>query len=136
MRRALAIVALVVALVPASPAAAQPLDATATEALAATLKMLLDPAQRGAAIAGNPQAAPIDQHIRSLTGSEALTQEFYALAADIFQELAVGTGGDVTKMTETLGRARTDPAGFAALLSPETQQRLRQLSTKITDQRR
>jgi hypothetical protein len=136
MRCALALVTLVVALATASPAAAQPLDATATEALAATLKMLLDPAQRGAALAGNPQAASIDQHVRSLTGSEALTQEFYALAADVFQELAVGTGGDVTKMTETLGRARTDPAAFATLLRPETLQRLRQLSTKIADQRR
>jgi hypothetical protein len=136
MRRALALAALLVALVPATPPGAQPLDATATEALAATLKMLLDPAQRDAAIAANPQAGPIDQHVRSLTGSEALTQELYALAADVFRELAVGTGGDVTKMTETLGRARTDPAGFAALLSPETQRRLRQLSTQITDQRR
>jgi hypothetical protein len=136
MRGALALVALVVALGPASPAAAQPLDATATEALAATLKMLLDPAQRGAAIAASPQAASIDQHVRSLTGSEALTQEFYALAAEVFQELAVGTGGDATRMTETLARARTDPAAFAALLSPETLRRLRQLSTKISDQRR
>jgi hypothetical protein len=136
MRRVLALVALVVALGPGSPASAQPLDATATEALAATLKMLLDPAQRGAVIAGSPQAATIDQHVRSLTGSEALTQEFYALAAEVFQELAVGTGGDVTKMTETLGRAPTDPAAFAALLSPQTLQRLRQLSTKIADQRR
>jgi hypothetical protein len=136
MRRALALVALVVALGPASPVIAQPLDATATEALAATLKMLLDPAQRGAAIVASPQAASIDQHVRSLTGSEALTQEFYALAAEVFQELAVGTGGDATKMTETLGRARTDPAAFAALLSPATLQRLRQLSTKIADQRR
>jgi hypothetical protein len=136
VRGALALVALVVALGPAAPAAAQPLDATATEALAATLKLLLDPAQRGAAIAGNPQAASIDQHIRSLTGSEALTQEFYALAADVFRELAVGTGGDAAKITETLGRGRTDPAAFAALLSPETLERLRQLSTKIADQRR
>jgi hypothetical protein len=136
MRRALAVIASIVALVGAAPLGAQPLDSTATEALAATLKMLLDPAQRGAAIAANPQAAPIDQHIRALTGSDALTQEFYALAAEVFQELAVGTGGDVAKMTEALGRARSDPSGFAALLSPQTQQRLRQLSTKISDQRR
>jgi hypothetical protein len=136
MRRFAATLGLIVALVQASPSGAQPLDPSAAEALAETLKMLLDPAQRGAAVAGNPQAGPIDQQIRSLTGSEALTQELYALAADVFQELAVGTGGDLTKMTESLARARTDPSGFAAALSPQTQERLRELSIKISDQRR
>ena len=126
--------ALVAALAPA--AAAQALDPTATEALATTLKMLLDPAQRSAAIAGSPQAGALDQQIRTLTGSDALTQEFFALAADIFQELTQASGGDPVKMTQTLDGARTDPSGFAAMLSPATLERLRQLSVKISDQRR
>jgi hypothetical protein len=98
--------------------------------------MLLDPTLRSAAIAGNPQAAAADQQIRALTGSDALTQELFALAADVFQELTQASGGDATKMAQTLDAARTDPAGFAALLSPATQERLRQLSIKITDRRR
>ena len=129
------VVALLLALA-ASPGRAQALDPTATEALAATLRMLLDPAQRAAALAGNAQAGQIDQQIRALTGSEALTQEFYALAADIFQELTQGSGGDPAKMTEALARGSTDPSGFAAVLSPRTLERLRQLSVKISDQRR
>jgi hypothetical protein len=127
--------ALALALAPAS-AAAQALDPTATEALAATLKMLLDPAQRSAAIAGSPQAGALDQQIHALTGSDALTQEFFALAADIFQELTQASAGDPMKMTQALDSARTDPSGFAAMLSPATLERLRQLSTKISDQRR
>ena len=35
-----------------------------------------------------------------------------------------------------LDAARTDPAAFAAMLSPKTLERLRQLSVKISDQRR
>jgi hypothetical protein len=127
--------ALVLALAPAA-AAAQALDPTATEALAAALKVLVDPAQRSAAIAGSPQAGAIDQQIRTLTGSDALTQEFFALAADVFQELTQASGGDPVKMTQALDSARTDPSGFAAMLSPATLERLRQLSTKISDQRR
>ena len=130
------VLSLVFALAMAAPLRAQPLDPTATEALATTLKTLLDPTQRSAAIANNPQAAPIDQQIRSLTGSEALTQEFYALALDVFSELTQAAGGDITKMSEMLDRGKSDPAGLVAMLSPQTQERLRQFSTKISDQRK
>jgi hypothetical protein len=136
VRRVAAALALVVALAQTASTAAQALDPTATEALAATLRMLLDPAKRSAALGGNAQAGQIDQQIRALTGSEALTQEFYALAADVFRELTQGSGGDAAKMTEALARGRTDPSGFAAALSPQTLERLRQLSVKISDQRR
>ena len=98
----------------AAPAHAQALDPTASEALSATLRMLLDPAHRSIAIAGSPQAGAIDQQIRALTGSDARIQE----------------------LTQALDRARTDPSGFAAMLSPATLERLRQLATKISDQRR
>jgi hypothetical protein len=136
VRRVAAALALVVALAQVPSLGAQALDPTATEALAATLRMLLDPAQRSAALAGNAPAGQIDQQIRALTGSEALTQEFYALAADVFQELTQGSGGDPAKMTEALARGRADPSGLAAVLSPRTLERLRQLSVKISDQRR
>jgi hypothetical protein len=100
------------------------------------MKILVDPAQRAGAVAGTPQAGPIDQDIRALTRSDALTQELYALAADVFRELAESSGGDLSKMSQTLERARTDPAGFAAGLSPQTLERLRQLSIRISDQPR
>lgn len=128
--------ALALALALSASAGAQGLDPAATEALAATMKMLIDPAQRGAAVAGSPQATAIDQQIRALTGSEALTQEFFALAADVFQELTVATGGDVNKLVQALDGARTNPSAFAATLSPATLERLRALSVKISDQKR
>jgi hypothetical protein len=136
LARAAAALALVVSLGPASPHEAQALDPTASEALAATLRMLLDPAQRAAAIEGNSYAVPADKKIRELAGSDELTQELYALAADLFQELVQSSDGDLTKLTEALQRGQADPAAFAAGLSPRTLERRRELSVRISDQRR
>ena len=124
------------ALPPAPPVRAQALDAASREALGATLRMLQDPALRGAAISGSPQAGAADRQLQSLGGSPQLTQELYGLAAEIFADLTRGTGGDVQRMTEALERGRTDPAGFAAMLSPATLQKLRELSVKISDRPR
>jgi phage-related minor tail protein len=126
--------ALMIALLVATPLAAQPLDSASSEALAATLRMLQDPAVRAAAVTATPQATAVDQQIQSIAGSPALTQEIYALAAQVMSELARSSGGDVNRMVDVLERGKTDPAGFAALLSPETLQRLRELSTRISDQ--
>jgi len=120
----------------AAPLGAQSPDPAAGDPLATTLRMLLDPSLRAAAIAGNPQAGAADQQIRALTGSDALTQEFFGLAADVFRDLTQASGGDAAAMAQALDRARTDPRAFAATLSPQTLERLRQLSIKISDQKR
>lgn len=121
----------------APPLAAQTLDPASQEALAATLMMLRDPALRGPAISGNAQAAGIDRQVQGMVGgSPQLAQEFYELAAEIFDELAQGTGGDVVRLNEALERAKSDPAAFATLLSPATLERLRALALKISDRPR
>jgi len=98
--------------------------------------VLRDPALRSPAVAGSPRAAAIDTEVRAMTGSPQLTQEFYDLAATIFEELAKSSGGDPNTMRETLERAAEDPAAFAALLSPATLDRLRALAVKISDRPR
>jgi hypothetical protein len=136
--RQIALVAMVLGVVLAGPGplGAQALDPASQEALAATLKMLTDPALRGPEIARNQQATAVEKQVQSMMGSEQLREEFYALAAQIFQELTSNSGGDVGKMSEALERAKADPAVFAAMLSPATLQRLREVSIKISDQRR
>lgn len=69
-------------------------------------------------------------------GSEPVMKEFYELAAEIFNDLTRSLGGDVRQMTQALERGQRDPAGFAAMLSPRTLQRLRELSTKMSDRPR
>jgi len=117
----------------AAIAGGQPLDAASASALSQTLKVLTDPSARSQAIAGNTAAGEVDRQVQALAGSPELTQEFYALAGEVFADLTRSTGGDVEKMSAALDRAKSDPAGFAALLSPQTIERLRALSVKISD---
>ena len=119
----------------ATAAHPQALDPAAASALATTLRMLADPAQRSHIIASDPAAAAIDEQVQGMAGS-ALAQEVYGLAAEVFADLARNSGGDPKRMTEALEQAKSDPAGFAAMLRPETLQRLRELSTKISDSQR
>lgn len=123
-------------LLAAAPLGAQTLDAASSESLAAALRMLQDPSLRGPAVAADPRAAAVDKQIQGLAGSPQLTQELYELAAQVMSELTDNSGGDVRRMTEALERGQTDPAAFAALLSPATLERLRDLSVKISDQQR
>ena len=120
----------------AGPAAAQKLDAASQDALDKALQVLLDPQTRSGELAKNSQGAAMDQQVRALAGSDALTQELYQVAGEVLKELAQGTGGDPQKMLLAVDGARTDPAGFAAMLSPATLQRLRDLSVKISDTKR
>ena len=115
----------------ATPTHPQALDPASADALATTLRMLADPAARGRIIATDPTAAEVDRQVQGMAGSSTLAQEVYGIAADVFADLARNSKGDPRAMSEALERAKTDPAGFAAMLSPATLQKLRDLSTKI-----
>jgi hypothetical protein len=120
----------------AGPASAQALDAATSEALAATLRVLQDPAQLTAVIAGNPQAAGADRQMQAMLGTPELQQEFYGLVAAVFTEVVQRAGGDAGKMTQALAAGQSDPAGFLATLSPGTAERLRALAAKVAEQKR
>lgn len=119
----------------AMPALAQALDPAAAQALATTLRMLADPAARGEILATDPAAAAVDKQVQSLAGSQ-LAQEVYGIAAEVFADLARSSGGDPRQLSEALDRAKSDPAGFAAMLRPETLERIRGLAAKISDSKR
>src|SRR5438128_10370696 len=127
------LVALALVLLAAAPLAGEAPDPAVQEAVAVTLRVLRDPALRSPAVAGSPRAAAIDTEVRAMTGSPQLTQEFYDLAATIFEELATSSGGAPNTMRETLERAAEDPAAFAPLPSPAALARLRPLAAQISD---
>jgi hypothetical protein len=54
----------------------------------------------------------------------------------VFADLTRNSNGDPRAMSAALDRAKSDPAGFAAMLRPETLERLRALSIKISDTQR
>jgi hypothetical protein len=125
--------ALSLLVLPAVSLPAQTLDPAAAEALAATLRMLADPAARGQILATDPAAAAVDKQVQGMAGSSQLAQEIYGLAAEVFADLARSSGGDPRQLSQALERAKSDPAGFAAMLRPETLERLRALATRISD---
>jgi hypothetical protein len=127
-----------IALLPlsATSPSAQTLDPAAAAALATTLRALADPVARGQLLAADPAAAAIDRQVQGLAGSSQLAQEVYGLAAEVFADLARSTGGDPRRLAEALDRAQSDPAGFAAMLRPETLERLRALAIRISDTQR
>lgn len=131
----LAVLGLAAAVLWSSPGSSQTLDPRSSAGLDAVLRILMDPTQRQGAISGSPEATAADARVRSIMGSEALRQEFYALAALVMSDLVRSTGGDVGKMTESLERARTDPAAFAASLSPATREQLRAFAAKVESSR-
>ena len=138
IRRLGTVLLIAIALLPqsATSAAAQTLDPAAAAALATTLRALADPVARGQLLAADPAAAAIDRHVQGLAGSSQLAQEVYDLAAEVFADLARSAGGDPRRLAEALDRAQSDPAGFAAMLRPETLERLRALATRISDTQR
>jgi hypothetical protein len=137
IRLAIAVLAALLLLVlPAPPPCAQTLDPAAAEALAATLRMLADPSARGQILATDANAAAVDRQVQGMAGSSQLAQEVYGLAAEVFADLARSTGGDPRQLGAALDRAKSDPAGFAAMLRPETLDRLRALAVRISDTQR
>jgi hypothetical protein len=135
--RVLALALLAATLAGGGVARAQTLEPASQEALGAVLRMLQEPGFRAGAIAGSPDAATADRQLRALARNDpALTQELYDLAAQIFEDLTRGAGGDANAMAQALTRAQSDPAAFAALLSPRTLERLRALAVKLSDQPR
>jgi len=125
--------AIVLSAAPLASATAQTLDPASSTALEATVRLLQDPAQRGAAIAGNPQAAAVDQQIQSLLATPELQEEFYGLVAAVFSDLLQSSGGDAGQLTQTLASVKADPEAFLAKLSPQTVERLRAFAAKIPE---
>src|SRR5690242_9729795 len=119
------------ALVISTAVPAGSLDPASADALGDVLRMLQDPAGRPGAGGIEARTPPTDPRLHALAESPELNQEFYDLAAAIFAEIAQAAGGDVSKMDEAVARARSDPAAFAASLSPATRARLRALSERI-----
>jgi hypothetical protein len=136
-RRTILHVALVLAalLLPCAPA--ESLDPTSADSLRDVLRMLEDPAARTGAERTGKQTPPLDPRLKgALADSPELNQELYELAAQIFSEITEATGGDESKMDEMVARGKSDPAAFAASLSPATRARLRALAEKIEAQKK
>jgi hypothetical protein len=118
-RRALAVCAFGLVILGTSVPGAEPLDAPSEAALRETLRALKRSAGTKA-----PGADP-------RLGSAGSSSELYEVAGEVLRELAERHGGDPLKMAAALERAKKDPQGFAASLSPSTRARLKALADKV-----
>jgi len=119
-----------------APIQAQRVDSGSAAALSEMLKSLTGPGAKGGPLGAGTGSSDIEQQVRALIGSPELTQELYNLAAQVLGELLQSSGGDMNKLFDTLSRAQSDPGAFAATLSPQTRDRLKDLSDRITAGRR
>ena len=104
---------------------AETLDAPSTRALEETLRSL------GGAAAGLAQTDP---RLAPIARSPELQRELYEVAGAVLSELVEQNGGDPARMSQALERAKSDPGGFAASLSPATRARLSALAAKLPKQ--
>jgi hypothetical protein len=77
------------------------------------------------------KAGALDPRLGALEQSPELEREFSDLAAAVMTELASRYGGDPEKMAAAAARGKSDPEGFAAMLSPATRAKLKSLSRKL-----
>lgn len=108
-------------------------DAAINEnAKAQTQQLLTDPAARNKAIGKDPKAQQADQFIKNLTGNDpGLTEEVYALAADVFSNVVKDCHGDVTKMKAAMEKFMKNPEEFAATWTDAQKTKLKDLEDKI-----
>lgn len=100
------------------------------DALQQTLELLSNPKSRSEAIKKDSNAAGVDNHVQAVAGSSENAEEMYRLAAEIFQEVVKKSGGDPQKMIEAMEKAKSDPAAFAASLSPAQRAKLTAIAKK------
>jgi hypothetical protein len=113
-----------------APLEAQQAD-TGAAALAVMLKSLKVPGGKAGLLGAGTGSGEIEQQVRALTASPELTQELFNVASQVLGELLQSTGGDMNKLFDLLARAQSDPSAFVARLSPQTQDRLKDLSDRI-----
>jgi hypothetical protein len=111
------------------PAQAE-LDEHDQKALKDTQELLTDKEQRREAVERNAKSRAADRNARDLFGGQ-MTDEVYALAADVFANVVKSANGDAKKMQEMMAEFRRNPAAFAASWTPEQKAKLKALAEKL-----
>jgi hypothetical protein len=111
---------------------AQELGVHESKGLKDTKRMLLDPNERAKAIKGDARAEEAHAKAESLAGSQANTEEMYAISAGLMDKITKETGGDPVKMQQLLNEAQKNPQAFYnRYMSDEERARVRSLSNDI-----
>ncbi len=103
-------------------------------ALLQTQELLKDSQKRETLFKTDSNAKETDKKLNQMTGSIDISQEIYALSADIFKILYEQSGGDAQKMQTILVEGVKNPAKFGQSFTPEQQAKLKEIALKIESQ--
>ena len=108
------------------------LDPSSTAALSQTQSLLNNPNQRQQNINKNGgDAKKADDFVKQLTGSAPVSNDIYALAAEVFGAVVQNCHGDPVKMAAALQEFQKNPEAFAASWTPEQKKKLHDLSLRV-----
>lgn len=109
----------------------QGLNTSSQEALIQTQQLLNNKTERENKIASDPLAVQADAFTKKLMGDAQLTDEVYALAAEVFAIVVQNADGDVNKIHQAVDMYSRNPASFADKWTPEQKAKLKKLSDKL-----
>lgn len=108
------------------------MDSADQEALKQTQELLKNKTQRDQAIKDSPAAQQAADFVQQLTGGDQqMSEDIFALAAEVFSIVVQESKGDVNKMNLLLENFKKNPAQFAEKWSPEQKSRLKSLADKL-----
>ncbi len=108
------------------------LDEHSEKALGETQQLLKDKTQRNESIAKDPKQKAADDSVRNLVGGdEKMTDDVYALAAEVFTNVVSSANGDAKKMEQMMAEFQRNPAAFASTWTPAQKAKLKALADKM-----
>ncbi len=111
------------------------LDSASSEALEQTLKLLRSEQERSKAVLSSPDAVRADANAKSVAGSPENTNQLYEISAIVMSDLVKKTNGDIAALQSLMIEAGKDQEKFYKSLSPEAQQKIKQLAEKVEQKR-
>jgi ABC-type uncharacterized transport system YnjBCD substrate-binding protein len=113
---------------------AEGLDDASKDALSQTQTLLKTPAARQKYIDSDPAAKAADAKLDALTGPGQDKEAIYNLSGDIFGKLVEKANGDPAKIKEILKNADANPEAFMSSLTPDQQNKIRDIAGKLQKQ--
>ncbi len=107
------------------------LDKASSDALDQTLKLMTNEQERTKAISKSPEAARADANAKGAVGSQQNLNQVYEISAIVMADLVKKTNGDVAALNTLMLEAGKNPEKFFNSLSPESQEKIKQLSKKV-----
>ncbi len=107
------------------------LNSVDQEALDKTIKLLNSESDRGKVINEHPDAQKADDMVEQLVKQGAMSDDIYALSANIFKDLVREAQGDSAVLQKLLMEAQKNPESLYRKLSTHNKNQLKEITESI-----